>query len=135
MIQIQSHKPTTAELFPYAYQQDLLKKQSEHFVSKSITNGNFESGYENIPFDFPSSQENLPLVVNSKPPQLLIGTYFKHHWRSLLFILFVGGVTSYVYLKLKEKKDKEEKKSDGIKSQKKLFYDLPKKSTQVNKHR
>ena len=88
-----------------------------------------------MPIDFPSAPENLPLIVNSKPPQLLIGTYFKHHWRSLLFILFVGGVTSYVYLKLKEKKDKEEKKSDGIKSQKKLFYDLPKKSTQVNKHR
>ena len=125
MIQIQSHKPTTAELFPYAYQQDLLKKQSEHFVSKSITNGNFESGYENIPFDFPSAQENLPLIVNSKPPQLLIGTYLKHHWRPLLIVLIVGSVATYVYFKSKEKK---EKKLERNQIPKNLFYNLHKKS-------
>lgn len=125
MIQIQSHKPTTAELFPFAYQQDLLKKQSEYFVSKVLSDGNVESGYENIPIDFPSAQENLPLIVNSKPPQLLIGTYLKHHWRPLLIVLIVGSVVTYVYFKSKEKKDKN---SDVTKIPKNLFYNLPKKS-------
>ena len=27
---------TTAELFPQAFQQDLIKKQSEHFVSNAL---------------------------------------------------------------------------------------------------
>ena len=58
---------TTAESFPLAYQQDLLKIQSEHFVNKIITTGNFEIGYENMPVDFPSATDNLPIILNSKP--------------------------------------------------------------------
>ena len=124
MIQIQSHKPTTAELFPFAYQQDLLKKQSEHFVSSALSNGNFESGYKNMPIEFISAQDNLPLIVNSKPPQLLIGNYLKHHWKPLLVVLIVGGVATYLCIKSKEKK---EKKMAGSQIPKILYYNLPKK--------
>ena len=120
-----NRKLTLAEIYPLAYQQDLLKKQSEHYINKAITNGSIESGYENMPIDFPSATENLPLIVNSKPPQLLIGTYLKHHWKPLLIVLIVGGVASYVYLKSKERK---EKKMAGSQIPKILYYNLPKKS-------
>lgn len=116
---------TTAESFPLAYGQDLLKNQSEHFVSNALSEGNLESGYKNMPSNFPSAPENSPLIVNLIPPQLLIGTYLKHHWRPLLIVLIVGSVVTYVYLKSKEKK---EKKSDGTKIPKNLYYNLPKKS-------
>jgi hypothetical protein len=125
MNKMQFRDLTTAESFPLAYGQDLLKKQSEHFVSNALSEGNFESGYKNIPSNFPSSPDNSPLIVNSKPPQLLIGTYLKHHWRPLLIVLIVGGIATYVYLKSKEKK---KKKSDGNKIPKNLYYNLPKKS-------
>jgi hypothetical protein len=120
-----NRKLTLAEIYPLAYQQDLLKKQSEHYINKAITNGSIESGYENMPIDFPSATENLPLIVNSKPPQLLIGTYLKHHWKPLLIVLIVGGVATYVYLKSKERK---EKKMAGSQIPKILYYNLPKKS-------
>ena len=35
-------KLTLAELYPIAYQQDLMKKQAEHFVDKIISNGNWK---------------------------------------------------------------------------------------------
>jgi hypothetical protein len=116
---------TIAELYPNSYGQDLLKKQSEHFISNALSDGNIESGYKNMPIDFPSAPENSPLIVDSKPPQLLIGTYLKHHWRQLLIVLILGGVTTYAYLKSREKK---EKKYDGTKIAKTLYYNLPKKS-------
>jgi len=116
---------TTAELFPLAYQQDLLKKQSEHFVSNALSEGNFESGYKNIPTGFSSVPENLPIVLNSKPPQFLIGTFFKHNWRPLLVFFIIGGVSTYVYLKSKEKK---KKKSVETKTPKTLYYPLAIKS-------
>jgi hypothetical protein len=131
MIQIQSHKPTTAELFPFAYQQDLLKKQSEHFVSNVISDSNIESGFKNMPIDFPSAPAKLPLIVDSKPPQLLIGTYLKRHWRPLLFVLIVGGVATYVYLKSKEGKVKKLAESQIPRT---IYYNLPKKSIYFNKN-
>ncbi len=116
---------TTAESFPLAYQQDLLKIQSEHFVNKIITTGNFEIGYENMPVDFPSATDNLPIILNSKPPQLLILTYLKNNWMPLLAfgIVVAGSVT--LYCKLKQKK---EKKSGVTKNPKTIYYNLPKKS-------
>ena len=116
---------TTAESFPLAYQQDLLKIQSEHFVNKIITTGNFEIGYENMPVDFPSATDNLPIILNSKPPQLLILTYLKNNWMPLLAfgIVVAGSVT--LYYKLKQKK---EKKSGVTKNPKTIYYNLPKKS-------
>ena len=91
MNQMQFRDLTTAESFPIAYGKDLLKKQSEHFVSNALSEGNFESGYKNMPSNFPSAPENSPLIVNSKSPQLFIGTYLKHHWRQLLIVLIVGS--------------------------------------------
>lgn len=125
MKQMQFRDLTSAESFPLAYRQDILKKQSEHFVSKIISDGNFESGYENMPVDFPQTPDNIPLIVNTKPPQLLIGTYLKHHWKPLLIVLIFGGVATYVYLKSKEKK---KKKLAGSQIPKILNYNLPKKS-------
>lgn len=100
-------KLTLAEIYPLAHQQDLLKKQSEHFVNKIITTGNFESGYENMPIDFPQPSNKIPLIIDTKPPQYLIGTYLKHKWKPLLFVLIIGGLTAYIYLKSKEKKEKK----------------------------
>lgn len=125
MIQLQSHQPTTAELFPFAYQQDLLKKQSEHFVNKIITTGNFESGYENMPVDFPSAPENSPIILNSKPPQLLIGTYLKNNWKPLLAVGIIVLFSATVYNKLKREKEKNLARNQTPKT---LYYSLPKKS-------
>lgn len=86
---------TIAESYPHAFQQDLLKKQSEHFVNKSIANGAIEKGYENLPTKL-NSDNNLPLSINSNPPKLLIGTYVKNHWRVILASIVVGGVIWYV---------------------------------------
>ena len=86
---------TMQESFPLAYQQDLLKKQSEHFVNKSIAHGAFERGYENLPTEL-NSDTNLTLSINSNPPRLLIGTYVKNHWRVILASIVVGGVIWYV---------------------------------------
>lgn len=116
---------TTAELFPQAFQQDLIKKQSEHFVSNALAEGSVESGYKNMPLGFPSASSDSPLVVSSKPPQKYIGTYLKNNWRPLLFVLIVGGVATYVYLKSREKK---EKKRDLNQLPKMLYYKSPKKS-------
>lgn len=101
-----TRKPTLEELFSVAHKQDLLKKQSEHFVNKIISDGNFESGYENMPVNFPQTPDNIPLIVNTKPPQLLIGTYLKHHWKPLLIVLIFGGVGTYIYIKSREKAKK-----------------------------
>ena len=125
MIQIQSHKPTTAELFPFAYQQDLLKIQSEHFVSNALSNGNVESGYKNMPIDFTSAPENLPLIVSSKPPSKYIGTFLKNNWKPLLVVALATAAAVTAYNKLKQRK---EKKLAGSQIPKNLYYKLPKKS-------
>ncbi len=65
-----TRKPTFEELFPVAYGQDLLKKQSEHFVNKSIAHGVIEKGYENLPTEL-HSNNNLSLSFDSSPPRLL----------------------------------------------------------------
>jgi len=116
---------TTEEQFPLAFRKDLIKEQSEHFVSKALAGGSIESGYENMPLEFPSAPSNLPLIVSSKPPQKYIGTYLKNNWRPLLFVLIVGGVATYIYLKSKEKK---EKRSDANQPSKRRYYNSPKKS-------
>lgn len=86
---------TLAESYPHAFQQDLLKKQSEHFVNKSIAHGAFEKGYENLPTElYPDN--NLPLSFDSSPPKLLIGTYIKNHWRVILSSIVLGGVIWYI---------------------------------------
>jgi hypothetical protein len=110
MIQIELREPTTAELFPIAHQQDLFKKQAEHFVNKIITNGNFESGYENIPIEFPKSADNLPLLINTKPPQLFIVSYLKNHWKPLLFVGVSVALLVTVYHNLKQNKIKKKRK-------------------------
>jgi hypothetical protein len=104
MTKIQFRDLTTAEHFPQAFQQDLIKKQSEHFVSNALADGSIESGYKNMPLDFPSTPSNSPLIVSSKAPEKYIGTYLKNNWRSLLIVLIFGSVATYVYLKSKEKK-------------------------------
>jgi hypothetical protein len=116
---------TTAESFPLAYQQDLLKKQSEYFVNKIITNGNLESGYENIPVDFPQASNNIPLIIDTKPPQFFIFTYLKNNWKPMLVFGAVVAVSVTAYHLLKQKK---EKKSNETKNPKTIYYNLPKKS-------
>ena len=115
---------TTAEHFPQAFQQDLIKKQSEHFVTNALAGGSIESGYKNMPVDFPSTPSNSPLIVNDKAPQKHIGAYLKNHWRPLLVVIIIASVGTYVYLKSKEKK---EKKTNGNPSPKMLYYNYPKK--------
>lgn len=116
---------TTEEQFPLAFRQDLIKEQSEHFVSKALAGGSIESGYENMPLEFPSAPSNSTLRVSSKPPQKYIGTYLKNNWRPLLVVLIVGGVATYIYLKSKEEK---EKRSDANQPSKMRYYNSPKKS-------
>jgi len=86
---------TIAESYPHAFQQDLLKKQSEHFVNKSIAHGAFEKGYENLPTEL-HSDNNSALSFDSSPPRLLIGTYIKNHWRVILSSIVLGGIIWYV---------------------------------------
>lgn len=107
MIKIQNRVPTTAELFPIAYQQDLMKKQAEHFVDKIITNGNLESGYENMPIEFPEAVDNSPLLINTKPPQLFIVSYLKNHWKPLLLVSVSVALLVTVYYNLKQHKIKK----------------------------
>jgi hypothetical protein len=116
---------TTVEQFPQAFRKDLLKIQSEHFVSNALADGSIENGYKNMPFDFPSLPSNSPLIVNSEPPKKYIITYIKNNWRPLLIMLVVGGGLAYVYVKSKEKNSK---KSDGSKNPKPVYYNLPKQS-------
>jgi hypothetical protein len=125
MKQMQFRDLTSAESFPLAYGQDLLKKQSEHFVNKIISYGNFESGYVNMPVNFPQTLDNIPLIVNTKPPQFFIITYLKNNWKPMLVFGAVIAVSVTVYHLLKQKK---EKKSNETKIPKTIYYNLPKKS-------
>jgi hypothetical protein len=86
---------TIAESYPHAFQQDLLKKQSEHFVNNSIAHGAIKKGYENLPTEL-HSDNNSALSFDSNPPRLLIGTYIKNHWRVILSSIVLGGIICYV---------------------------------------
>lgn len=116
---------TLAEIYPMAHKQDLLKKQSEYFVNKIITNGNLESGYENMPVDFPQASNNIPLIIDTKPPQFFIFTYLKNNWKPLVTVGIIVLLSATVYNKLKREK---EKKLERNQTPKTLYYSLPKKS-------
>lgn len=105
MIKIQNRVPTTAELFPIAYQQDLMKKQAEHFVDKIISNGNVVSGYENMPLEFPEAVENSSLIINIKPPKTYIISYLKNNWKPLLLVGIGVGVLVTIYHHTKLRKE------------------------------
>lgn len=106
---MKTRKPTFEELFPVAHQQDLMKKQAEHFVDKIITNGNVASGYENMPLEFPKVVDNSPLIINTKPPQLYIVSYLKNNWKPLLFVGVSVGVLVSVYYNVKQRKENKKR--------------------------
>jgi hypothetical protein len=116
---------TLAEIYPLAHQQDLLIKQSEYFINKIITNGNLESGYEKMPNDFPQTSNNIPLIIDTKPPQYFVFNYLKNNWKPMLVFGAVVAVSVTAYHLLKQKK---EKKSNETKNPKTIYYNLPKKS-------
>ncbi len=87
-------KLTLEESFPLAFQKGLQKTQSEHFVNNALANGSLVKGYENFPLQI-SVENDLPLLIESNPPQFLIGTYIKNHWRVILASLVVGGLIWY----------------------------------------
>ena len=99
-------KLTLAELYPIAYQQDLMKKQAEHFVDKIISNGNVVSGYENMPLEFPEAVENSSLIINIKPPKTYIIRYLKNNWKPLLLVGIGVLVTIYHHTKLRKENKK-----------------------------
>lgn len=109
MIKIQNRVPTTSELFPIAYQQDLMKKQAAHFVDKIITNGNVASGYENMPLEFPEEVDNSSLIINTKPPQLYIVSYLKNNWKPLLLVGVSVGVLVTIYHHTKLSKENKKR--------------------------
>ncbi len=82
------------ESFPLAFQKGLNKVQSEHFVNNVLAKGAIEKGYENFPMGI-SVETDLPSLIDSNPPQFLIGTYIKNHWRVILASLVVGGLIWY----------------------------------------
>ena len=99
---------TLGESFPVAYQKGLQKIQSEHFVNSVIAAGAIEKGYENFPLEI-KTENNLSLHTGANPPQFLIGTYIKNHWRVILASLVVGGLIWYgidTQLKRTEQKKK-----------------------------
>lgn len=109
MKQTQYRESTTAELFPLAYQQDLMKKQAEHFVNKSITNGNVQSGYENMPVEFPKPVDNLIPFISHKPPQLYIKNYLKNNWKPLLLVGASAAVLAIILFKAKQHKENKKR--------------------------
>ena len=102
-------KLTLSELYPIAYQQDLIKKQAEHFVNKTITNGNVASGYENMPVEFPEAMDNLPQLMNHKPPQFFIAGYLKNNWKPLLLVVVSVAVLVSVYHNVKQRKENKKR--------------------------
>ena len=73
------------------------------FVNNSIASGTIEGGYKNIPTELLPNNIKAPLVINSKPPNLLIGTYIKKNWRVILSSILVGCVVWYVIEKQNKK--------------------------------
>jgi hypothetical protein len=102
-------KLTLAELYPIAHQQDLMKKQAEHFVDKIITNGNVASGYEKMPLEFPEVVDNSPLIINTKPPQFLVVNYLKNNWKPLLLVGVSVAVLVSVYHNVKQRKENKKR--------------------------
>lgn len=82
------------ESFPLAYRKELQKVQSEHFVNNAIAAGAIEKGYENFPLEI-RTETNLSIHTETNPPQFLIGTYIKNHWRVILASLVLGGLIWY----------------------------------------
>lgn len=89
---------TTAELFPLAYQQDLLNHQSEHFTNQTISKMSISGGYENMPTNFMEVQGEPPVVIHPNSPTKLVGNYFNNNWKPLLTMLVVGGILAYVLI-------------------------------------
>jgi hypothetical protein len=87
-------KLALGESFPIAYQKGLQKIQSEHFVNSAIAAGAIEKGYENFPLEI-RTENNLSIHTEANPPQFLIGTYIKNHWRVILTSLVLGGLIWY----------------------------------------
>ncbi len=85
---------TTEEIFPLAYQKDLLKKQSEHFVNNGIMTGTIKKGYEDFPLQIITENQEA-FLEHTNPPHNLIGNYFKNNWRVILTTLVVGGIIWY----------------------------------------
>lgn len=97
-------KPTTAELFPHAIQQDLAAKQSVQYI-----NNIFEGiAQQNIERDFPPElileDITAPLIIDSKPKHFYVSTYLKNHWRMITFSIILGGIVIYAYQLSIEKK-------------------------------
>ena len=107
MIQIKHRAPTTAELYPNAYHQDLTKKQAEHFVNKIITKGNIASGYENMLVEFPEAVDNSPLFINTKSPQLYIFSYLKNNWKPLVVVGVGVALIVSIHYNFKQRQDKK----------------------------
>ena len=106
---IQFRELTPAELFPLAYQQDLLREQSEQFANNIISTVNLEKAYESIPIALPTETENISLQVNFKPPHVLLFHYLKNNWKPLLVVgalTFIGVAT---YYKVKENQKNKNK--------------------------
>jgi hypothetical protein len=100
-------KPTTAELFPHAIQQDLAAKQSVQYI-----NNIFEGiAQQNIERDFPPElvieQSNTPLIIDSKPKHFYASTYLKNHWRMITVSIILGGILFYAYQVSSEKEQRK----------------------------
>lgn len=102
---------TTAELFPLAYQQDLLNHQSEHFTNQVISKMSISSGYENMPTNFKEIDGEPPVVMFPNTPTKLVGNYFNNNWKPILTMLVVGGILAYVLFQTNNNK-KSKKKTD-----------------------
>jgi hypothetical protein len=103
---IQFRELTPVELFPLAYQQDLLRKQSEQFANNIISTVNLEKAYESIPVVLPTDAENMSMLMDFKPPHVLLFHYLKNNWKPLLVVgalTFIGVAT---YYKVKENQKK-----------------------------
>jgi hypothetical protein len=102
---------TINEIFPLAYQQDLLKKQSEHFTNQSISKMSIADGYQNLPTKLLDKQGNNLSIIQPNPPGRLFGNYIKNNWKPLLLVFVAGGILIYTviesnnYRKIKQKID------------------------------
>lgn len=86
---------TIAESYPLAFKQDLLKKQSEHFINKSMTYRAIEKRLENLPTEL-NLDTDLSLSFDSNPSQLLFKTYIKNNWRVIIISMLLGGVLWHI---------------------------------------
>lgn len=108
---MKTRKPTFAELFPVAHQQDLLKKQSTHFTNQSISKMSLEGGYENFPTKLFNEQVNHDIPTQPNSPTKLFDNYVKNNWKPLLLMIVLGGVLTYALIQTNNNK-KQKKKPD-----------------------